>query len=494
MALVGIGPPARPVGHSLWVRYRGSQEHHQRLVLAVSSGGSSMYIVTPDYDHYVEDYSRANPDVDSVRWSLADGSPPDGVPRNLAYRFRTWPDNDTMEMLMRAAERAIPVNRRGFLGRVAGLFGGGPAAPEPPGPVQMPAARPIGGLRGGAPPVAAARGLEAYLPGDGAAAAVGGAPPAAAAPGPAAPPGAPVSADSLGGAQRGSFLAPATGQEEDARDRWVAAATMWAGDVKIKRGCAMRVAGSAPRGGRHAIQEFNGVHIPCYNLLEDDPEEFLAAEGEYDARVLAVKRGPGGNRMRSWRDVVEDVGETAFDDFPVEGPRTVRWCVEFIGRRQGGPMDHHRWWVQSYGLNEKDPAVAQHELTMKVLELMGTYDQLDLGNSAGLERLLRKAQLTEWHFEERRRALVGGAAGGADGGAGEAGGGEGKKNKKWGQRYTVPSSEEAALWTGATKDNQHVMVCPALLKYVSKEAESQVLELKATRKAREERALAGRDG
>ena len=122
-------------------------------------------------------------------------------------------------------------------------------------------------------------------------------------------------------------------------------------------------------------------------------------------------------------------------------------------------MDHHRWWVQSYGLDEKDPAVAQHELTMNVLELFGKYDQLNLANSAGLEILLREAQLTEWRFEERRLALFGGAAGGAGG-----------------------------------ENYQDVMVCPALRRHAPKEAESQVLVLKATRKAREERALAGRDG
>ena len=55
MALAGVGAPPRPVGHSLWVRYRGSPEFHQRLVVAVSSDGESMYIVTPDFDSYVED-------------------------------------------------------------------------------------------------------------------------------------------------------------------------------------------------------------------------------------------------------------------------------------------------------------------------------------------------------------------------------------------------------------------------------------------------------
>ena len=78
----------------------------------------------------------------------------------------------------------------------------------------------------------------------------------------------------------------------------------------------------------------------------------------------------------------------------------------------------------------------------------------------------------------------------------EAGGEQGGKkgnNKKKGIGAAGPSSEEAAMWTGATKDNQNVMVCPALLRYVSKEAETQVNLLKSVRKAREERALAGRD-
>ena len=172
----------------------------------------------------------------------------------------------------------------------------------------------------------------------------------------------------------------------------------------------MRVAGNAARGGRHAIQEYKGAHIPCYDLQGDDLEEYKSAEGEYDARVLSVQRGGGGARHRTWKEVVEGVTETPFTDFAVEGPRTVRWCVAFIARRQGGPMDHHRWWTSSYGLSEDDALVKQHELTMKVLELFGSYDQLDLGNLAGLERLLREAPLTEWHFEEKRRASLGSRA------------------------------------------------------------------------------------
>ena len=137
MSLAGLGPPAQPVGHSLWVRYRGFPLHHQRLVVAVSSDGDRMFVVSPDFDSYMEDYSRANPDIDSVRWSNADGSPPEGVPRAQAYRFRTWPDADAMSRFMLAADRAMPPSRRGIFGAVAAALGsvvGNPAAPLP-GPI-----------------------------------------------------------------------------------------------------------------------------------------------------------------------------------------------------------------------------------------------------------------------------------------------------------------------------------------------------------------------
>ena len=489
------GAPRNPVGRSLWVRYRGSPEFHQRLVLAASSDGDRCYVVTPDFDDYLEDFSRGNADLDAVHWSMEDGAPPPQVPRNHAYRFRAWPDPDLMAGMQQRAERALPRERRGVFGAVAGLFGGfgGGAQAPPPGPVRGGAVRHVGGLFGGGGAAADALG-----------AGVAGAPPGLGPPmapggeagGPMFQPGAPVAGQSLGGTQRGAFLPPAVSPELDPYEKWIAAATVWAGDEKVKRGTPMRLGAATLRQGRYALQEYKETVIPCYNLRGDSLDEFIAAEGEYDARVLPVRRGPSGVRSRTWREVVEEVSETPFEDFPMEGPRTVRWCVEFIGRRQGGPLDHHMWWVSCFNLSIKDPAVKQHELAMKVLELMGTYDQLDLGNCAGLERLLREAQLTEWHFEEKRRAAEGSRAGGTGSTPDEAGGEQGGKkgnNKKKGIGAAGPSSEEVAMWTGATKDNQNVMVCPALLRYVSKEAETQVNLLKSVRKAREERALAGRD-
>ena len=162
---------------------------------------------------------------------------------------------------------------------------------------------------------------------------------------PVPPAGAPVSAETLGGSQRGAFLAPAVAEAAAGSELWISAATVWAGQERVRRGTPMRVSATSVRAGRYILQEYKETVISCYDLQSDSLEEFVAAEGEYDARVLPVRRGPSGTRSRTWRDVVEEVSETQFDDFPLEGPRTVRWCVEFIGRRQGGPLDHHMWWV-----------------------------------------------------------------------------------------------------------------------------------------------------
>ena len=504
--------PDDAIGRSVWMRFRGFPLYHQRLVVAVSSDGEAFYVVTPDFDDYWEDVSRSNDDIDAVVWSSPDGSPPDSVPRAQAYRFRAWPDPDRMRQIMERAQRVRPPRggvAGGLMQLVGNLVGGRRPRAQLPGPIVEYAPPGVGGLHGGGP--RAPRLLEATQPG-GAGVTLSTSPGAvpgqvvvqvAASPGagssgggdrpniPMPPAGVPVSGESLGGGFQGSFLAPTQTQPSDEGEKWVAMSTLWIKGEKLSRGTPMQVARETPRTGRYAIQLYQEVHVPCYNLEGDDPAEFKAAEGEYDARVLAVKRNAAGHRHRTWQEVVEQCREVDFPDFPLEGPRTVVWCIEFIGRRHGGPMDHHRWWVSVFNLKPDDPGVAQHELVMKALDLFGCYDQHDVCNTAGLERLMREAQLTEWHYEEKRRtSAASGAASSNDGGGNNEQGG-----KKKGKRGSPagPSMEEAAMWTGANKDNQNVMVCPALLKYVSREAESQVNLLKSVRKAREERALAGRD-
>eukprot|EP00974_Lingulodinium_polyedra_P000748 71172-Lingulodinium_polyedra.AAC.1 len=60
-----------------------------------------------------------------------------------------------------------------------------------------------------------------------------------------------------------------------------------------------------------------------------------------EARVLALRCSPAGDRLRSWSSVEESAREEAFADWPVAGPRTVQWCLGFL-KREGRALELHR--------------------------------------------------------------------------------------------------------------------------------------------------------
>eukprot|EP00974_Lingulodinium_polyedra_P063154 6095585-Lingulodinium_polyedra.AAC.1 len=82
---------------------------------------------------------------------------------------------------------------------------------------------------------------------------------------------------------------------------------------------------------------------------------------------------------------------------------------------------------------------------MKALAVSGTYDQVDPCNLAGLEVVLRRAQLIEHHYREAGLAA------------------EAKKARGSGL------TPESAVFMGSHRDYGDSMVAPDLLEYVSKE-------------------------
>ena len=109
-----------------------------------------------------------------------------------------------------------------------------------------------------------------------------------------------------------------------------------------------------------------------------------AADG--DARVLRIVRGAGGRR-RDWASVVQDCEEEPFEDFPLSGPRTTGWCLGFLKRRVT-PVDHHLMFRTSCKLQPDAWGMGEHEQLMRLLELGGEYDQLDLCNCAWAEAVV----------------------------------------------------------------------------------------------------------
>eukprot|EP00974_Lingulodinium_polyedra_P013762 1334010-Lingulodinium_polyedra.AAC.1 len=84
---------------------------------------------------------------------------------------------------------------------------------------------------------------------------------------------------------------------------------------------------------------------------------------------------------------------------------------------------------------------------MRAFQLFCEYDQLDVANLVGLEILLRRCQMIEYHYEKKAKASA--AAG----------------NEKGLTR------DEAAYFVGSHRLTGEVMICPELVEFVAKEVE-----------------------
>jgi hypothetical protein len=189
-------------------------------------------------------------------------------------------------------------------------------------------------------------------------------------------------------------------------------------------------------------------------LKVEDMPKYPGREASADARLMSVTFQELGRNERIWRDVAKDVHEEAFEDWGVPGPRTTKWCVQFLNRRNGGPIDHHRWWMSNLGLQSDSWGVAEHENLMKIIDKMGRYDGLDLTNLASAEMAFRRLQLIEYFYSEK--------------------------------------GPGGAIFSGTHREFGDTMIAPELLEYVSKEVERDAAILKQVRKAREERAAASK--
>lgn len=108
--------------------------------------------------------------------------------------------------------------------------------------------------------------------------------------------------------------------------------------VEVLKQQWMEALREAPTGGAAALRQELGAHaLLCTDALE-------AAEGG-DARVLAIVRDE--NSGQRWRDrmlVSSALNEQEYDDWPFEGPRTMRWAARDMSRAGGGPLQHHERW------------------------------------------------------------------------------------------------------------------------------------------------------
>ena len=398
---------------------------HQRLCLGTVVGYPSRIVaVTPDRDVYVEVYDGLNDDLSAVRYSDVRRPSPPGLGAQV-YRFAMEPGARLVawERLAEAAARedlvlmgcAVPVGS--CLLAIGALDGAAPAAPAP-----------------GAVPVP-------------------GAPLAAAAVVPARPPAPFI------GAVRG--VAPAAAAVHTT-GVWRAAASLGGFRYGDEVPGHVRSAGAVAKRDLALLPDGTGLFVELVDA--GGLEEFFGRAVAADARILAVRRTPGGKRERTWAQVAaemqpEDLGA----DWGLPGPRSAGWCITHIDHEGMGLDGHHDRFKTLCKLDPNAWGVQAHYNTSQRIKQLLCVDQYDGSNSEGIESMFRELQTIEFAYGEKAEEAEAKAIGGK------------------------LSLEEQSAFMGTVRAHTSVMVMPELLDHVRESVEKDAKLAKAMRMAREEK-------
>ncbi|CAK0896604.1 unnamed protein product [Prorocentrum cordatum] len=180
------------------------------------------------------------------------------------------------------------------------------------------------------------------------------------------------------------------------------------GDAELEAGCH--------RGDR-GVALVGDVFVACAffrpgQQMPTPREVGAAGPVSNELRTLPVKYEAASQRHRSYKEAASLTTTTAFEDWPISGPRTAEWLAREIARQELTPVRRHFWWRQLLGLGPSDWGVGEHESLSRLFEYALTYDQLNFGELASLELACRRYQLLE---ERCARVLIAATAGGDSG-------------------------------------------------------------------------------
>ena len=396
------------VGEFAYVQYVADPGWHHMRFLAGWVQNDDFVIMSPDFAVYVETMAMHNRDLADIRFGDELGTRPVGLPAPGIYAFAPVLTAVQRNTLMAEGRRLAAVERRQL-----GLAPDAQVHPAVPG-------------------------------------------------GAAAPPG---------GAARPPEALPDVAADGKAPAGWGWKAMEDVEVCSLKYGDSLEV-GNIPgnvrllhRTGARAVmqlqdQVFFGM---LWKSAEGDVAKLATWRGE-DARVMPVTHR-GGARHKDWGIIAETISEDKIPQWPIDEPRTTAWCVKYM-LKEGGAALHHECWKSRRRLDIAHYGVEIHELLSRVLETLGTYDQLNVGNLAGCELIVRHLQLIEHFYDEKdvdTRVIAG--------------------------RQHI---EEVRAFLGGSRSAS--MVCPALLDIVSKDLERVSNIKKNARKLREEAAATATKG
>lgn len=199
-------------------------------------------------------------------------------------------------------------------------------------------------------------------------------------------------------------------------------------------------------GGR---EEVLPVELLPEGQVEEGSKE-VAVEG--DVRTLSVAFEKGGDRWRRIDSAAAEMVEVDMPDFPLEGPRSALWMVRQLHRNSLDFRMHHERWIKSSGVRGNDRSIFEHRALCRAMDLLISYDQLNVANLAGAETLIRRLVTIEEAYRGRPDA---------------------------------PNYEHAEYMSGVTEPADGSLVPPALKKHTAERLKADAEIAKELRKARE---------
>ena len=202
------------------------------------------------------------------------------------------------------------------------------------------------------------------------------------------------------------------------------------------------------RGVRH--EDFHLVQRAALAGVNVEPP------AERDLRILPVIFDSAGERWRTVSEAVPEFEDVEFDDYPLQGPRTVSHDTRQLRRLGLDFVQHHESWLKKSGVRPTDRSVHEHSSVCRALNLMMCYDQLNLPAIAAAEALNRRRTLIEHAHQGRPDA---------------------------------PSYEGAEDFLGVRESADGSIVDPALAAFAAKRQATKAEVMKQTRLASEEKRL-----
>lgn len=221
--------------------------------------------------------------------------------------------------------------------------------------------------------------------------------------------------------------------------------------------------------GKTVHQLPDGRPLFCMCVNDSRAETFNNRPSLCDGRLLPRKMNSLGSPEMTLTEAV--TGAKEFDlGWKLSGPRTSRWCLNYLTVEGLGLEGHHERFRQICKLDSGSWGVQEHFQLSVMLRNLLQSDGFDGCNSIGIEMMFRRIQTIEYSHAERARESESRALGG---------------NSKL-------ALEEQFVFGSLVRTAGTLMICPALLQHVKEETEREVLLAKNLRKAKEERELAAK--